>query len=404
MADDAALAKVLAGSEYVPPRLLKARQTPPDDAEFAKRLAGFKDDWNTAPTWKRALMAIPALPFAMGEGAVKSVGSGLAWGARAAGGVNAAGERLDLSNVENTPEADTDAGVGLAMTLALGGAGTAPLRESGLGIFGGKMAKTADHAALAKAEKMAAEGASRDAIWNETGWFAGADGKWRFEIPDNVSAITPKAEDELLGNSYGATQRTAPGVLQHDDLYAAYPELKMVDVDARVNQEFSGYRGSYTVPENNGGRGLIKSESDLMSGPSGTHGVLLHELQHPVQRKEGFATGGSPEEFRGLTKNNLMERGAELEGALARAKANGGQDPVSGDADFVIEMELAKVTKLYKAGGVDPFDQYTRLAGEAEARNVQARMNMTPEQRRATPPWATEDVPTDKQIVRGNRE
>jgi len=44
---------------------------------------------------------------------------------------------------------------------------------------------------------------------------------------------------------------------------------------------------------------------------------------------------------------------------------------------------------------------YRRLAGEAEARNVQTRMNMTPDQRRATPPWATLDVPEDQLIVRG---
>jgi hypothetical protein len=43
---------------------------------------------------------------------------------------------------------------------------------------------------------------------------------------------------------------------------------------------------------------------------------------------------------------------------------------------------------------------YRRMAGEVEARNVQTRMNMTPEQRRATPPWATQDVPYDQQIIR----
>lgn len=43
---------------------------------------------------------------------------------------------------------------------------------------------------------------------------------------------------------------------------------------------------------------------------------------------------------------------------------------------------------------------YTRLAGEAEARNVQARMNMTMDERIALPPWVTQDVPTDQQIVR----
>jgi len=43
---------------------------------------------------------------------------------------------------------------------------------------------------------------------------------------------------------------------------------------------------------------------------------------------------------------------------------------------------------------------YRRLAGEVEARNVETRMDWTPEQRRDTPPWHTEDVPRDQQIVR----
>jgi hypothetical protein len=45
--------------------------------------------------------------------------------------------------------------------------------------------------------------------------------------------------------------------------------------------------------------------------------------------------------------------------------------------------------------------QYRRLAGEVEARNVQKRMDMDAATRRATPPWSTEDVPRDQQIVRG---
>ena len=43
---------------------------------------------------------------------------------------------------------------------------------------------------------------------------------------------------------------------------------------------------------------------------------------------------------------------------------------------------------------------YKRLAGEAEARNVQTRKDMTMDQRRAKPPWKTLDVPEDELIFR----
>ena len=46
-------------------------------------------------------------------------------------------------------------------------------------------------------------------------------------------------------------------------------------------------------------------------------------------------------------------------------------------------------------------DAYKRLAGEAEARATQARINMTPEQRRAMFPEKSYDVPLNELIIRG---
>jgi hypothetical protein len=47
-----------------------------------------------------------------------------------------------------------------------------------------------------------------------------------------------------------------------------------------------------------------------------------------------------------------------------------------------------------------PEQQYRRLAGEAEARAVQARRDMTPTQRRDTFPLDSYDVPINELIVR----
>ena len=59
-----------------------------------------------------------------------------------------------------------------------------------------------------------------------------------------------------------------------------------------------------------------------------------------------------------------------------------------------VDSEQKKFEKL------TPMEQYKRLSGEVEARNVQTRIDMTPEQRRLTPPWKTEDVPRSDQIVK----
>jgi hypothetical protein len=48
----------------------------------------------------------------------------------------------------------------------------------------------------------------------------------------------------------------------------------------------------------------------------------------------------------------------------------------------------------------NPREQYKRLAGEAEARAVQARLGMTKEQRRQTYPFKSYDVPVNELINR----
>jgi len=62
------------------------------------------------------------------------------------------------------------------------------------------------------------------------------------------------------------------------------------------------------------------------------------------------------------------------------------------------EKDLEYHDEAVAIGEVDNYDLYNRLSGEVEARNVQTRMNMTPEERRATPPWQTRDV-DEKDII-----
>src|SRR4051794_9534588 len=64
---------------------------------------------------------------------------------------------------------DNAAGWGLG-AAALGATGGMPMAEAGAaGIFGGRLAATADRSALARAEEMAASGAPRGDVWNATG-------------------------------------------------------------------------------------------------------------------------------------------------------------------------------------------------------------------------------------------
>lgn len=200
----------------------------------------------------------------------------------------------------NTPE-----GFGRAMnmtgTLTTGGM---PMAEAGAaGIFGGKLAKTADLEALQTAKDMAGKSSPED-IWNKTGWFQGPDQQWRFEIPDNKSAIADK-----LGNK-GGYEGPMQGLLSHADLYEAYPWLKNINTTAWYDRSLRApVEGQYSSSINTryGGSGT----------PADVHSMLLHELQHAVQDTEGFAPGTAPKP--GEYENYLSSPG-EVEARKVQAR------------------------------------------------------------------------------------
>lgn len=281
-----------------------------------------------------------------------------------------------------------------------------------LNVFAGPTAKTADHAALKQAREMAAAGADRGDIWRETGWFVGQDGKWRFEIddsqaqfrPDNVKAKMPSRIDlagdyventlglprhKLLNSAehqpaafayadenFAAARAKEPGqaidtALDHDALFAAYPQFRNIGI---ANETAMGVKGSFNGNRITfGGQGYAPANEHLST--------VLHELQHKIQREEDFARGGwwgdmaNEAETRNLARDKYAEmrrNGADLSDEDMRANAM---------------TEAAK-------------ERYRSLAGETEARNVQARQNFTHLQRWDRTPWGTQDVPDNRQIVR----
>lgn len=144
-------------------------------------------------------------------------------------------------------------------------------------IFAGPMAKTADQAALAKAQEMAESGVGRDSIHAQTGWFQGVDGKWRFEIDDTGAQLT--------GFQKGKSSRFTG--LDHPDLEAAYGRLAPVHGLYAPGLPETGSYQSMRVP-------YVAAQG---RNPQSAKSVTLHEFQHGAQDAEGFATGGNPRQF-----------------------------------------------------------------------------------------------------------
>lgn len=249
--------------------------------------------------------------------------------------------------------------------------------------FAGPTAKTADQAALAKAQEMNAQGASRDDIWRETGWGQGVDGKWRFEIDDSGS---------FYRGSRAAGSSSANEVFLHPELYDAYPALGR----ARVRE------GSVDAPESGSWYGGGPGHPTMtVLGPNASS-TSVHEMQHGVQGIEGFSRGGSlgfDAQIRGHDTRfpvikKLQDDLNEVRELKAYAAFKGAPPEKLESLQRAIQDRMDRLDKVAERIG------YQNLAGEVEARNVQSRMNMTPAERRATPPWETQDVPDDQQIVR----
>ena len=258
--------------------------------------------------------------------------------------------------------------------------------------IGEKGAERADHADevntrldnLSVAREMEAEKKDAKAIKMATGWERGADGKWRYEVGDvrfydglqliNRSVKTEATLDDLLEDNK-----------DKEALFASYPSLKNMPVVL----EDMGYKG---VGEYNYGKGTIRLNTYLLTDDDGYFTkpaveILNHEIQHAIQKIEGFARGGSP----AMVRSEIKKQMAEVTKQIRQLRAEGKEAEAK---------ELIKKNRgLYEASvGDDDFGSYKSLAGEVESRNVERRMGMSAEERRASLAAETEDVSREDQI------
>jgi hypothetical protein len=252
--------------------------------------------------------------------------------------------------------------VNSAMAL---GAGGMPMAEAGAaGIFGGKLTRDpAGFAKLGEGKDMLTGGVNPRDTYLQSGAWKGPEGMMRYEIPDYPATLKTDAEAAInTGKSFAGPLKD---FVDHPEFFKAYPDLANTTV--LFDPSKTSHHG-YFAP----GSDLIKLYGNE---PSQVQSVLLHEMQHAVQNKEGFTPGWSPE-------------GARQEGESLLKKASEAGLPAEKYYKFRAEF--------------DPYDAYRRSAGEVEARAVQARAGLTPEQASIFSPDLdmTAQAPRSKWIVR----
>lgn len=288
---------------------------------------------------------------------------------------------------------------------------------------------------LKVAEKMERGKKDAKAIKLATGWERGADGKWRYEMPDakikdmkdiGGGHIVKRYEDDMLWNGGKLSN-----VIDAPGLFEAYPQLKDVRIDTDAIMNDMPSNGGYNAKTN-----TITIHADELKY---MNSILNHEIQHAIQYIEGFGKGGSPEQMEKEFKEAQDEWKArayahELE---EKAKEMGGEYNQSEVEKALVEeyknLDMSdelpdKETRIkgfnYFARGYadrsmddtikrfrlnestrsdfDSYKEYLKLAGEVESRNVEKRLGMNDEERRNSLAEETEDVPRDSQIVSGN--
>lgn len=196
------------------------------------------------------------------------------------------------------------------------------------GTFIGASSPLFNKAAEAFGRNMKSLGASAEEVWKETQtrfWKSGS----RQEIDDSSARLTDDAVLDLTFFGGGKLY----DILDHPDLYKAYPETKNISVS--LNRNLNKGEAIFRPGTNE-----VLLSKETLNDPDETIKNLLHEAQHWIQVKEGWQSGGNPSQF----VDSIIQRGNQL---------------------YVIT----------------PMHKYTALPGEVEARLTEKRVKLSAKER-----------------------
>ena len=238
-------------------------------------------------------------------------------------------------------------------------------------------------------------------------------------IVKNGNALNQMAGEHAKTAALDKLKRAKLGeIYDNPQLFEAYPDLK--DVPVRIEEIEKGFNGfayadAITISAS------LKNDNEAKS-------ILVHEIQHLIQKREGFARGGDPktahnqirEEHRILDrqfgsfsedeKAYLVYQDMWMDATFvefddkkatrASAEIEKLEKRISKERRAEIQEIKARRTALKNAltEGGDGVDLYWRLAGEQEARYAESRAALNSENAKGIPsPHGTDAI-----VVFGN--
>lgn len=226
-----------------------------------------------------------------------------------------------------------------------------------------------------EAQEMERNGATPEEIWRDTRTIRGTDNAWRQEIDDSDARLkitTPEiaAFDadtfEVSGRRYRADE-----VLDHPELFDAYPELRDYEIAFYDNSDDVGSRGFLISSEKLLGVGAYDTNDEgrlVLTDPRDILSTTMHEIGgHGVQNIEpDFETGGSAGPVELDIYNKIRDTDA---------------DPsITRDDEWIIDyFGHDAYNTIDTLTGMN--DVYRGYGGEIDARSIQNRLDMDDEER-----------------------
>ncbi|UOF80833.1 hypothetical protein [Caudoviricetes sp.] len=218
-------------------------------------------------------------------------------------------------------------------------------------------------------------------VWQEMGVVRGPDGEFRKEISDKASRYDPEAlEDLKFRDDFDYLKHTQPfdTVLEHKKLFEYDPELGNIPVHFMPAERMKGAYGAYSPTHNR------LTLSDQLS-PEKARSSALHEIQHAIQEKSGFAVGGNMRDFAKMRQDAFDQIG-ELNTKMGEVVKQMDNPSISKQEKDALRSQyedlMAQRQSLVSTAQLDPMEAYANLMGEAEARLTQRRMDLSDAERR----------------------
>ena len=126
-------------------------------------------------------------------------------------------------------------------------------------------------------------------IWNATGWFRGADGQWKYELPygniitDAFNNLKNNITRDKNGNDFIESMPLS-SIFDAPQLFDAYQSLRSLP----VTFEHTTWTSGAYLDDN----GIVVNIKHI-NNPDTVRELLIHEIQHWIQEVEGFAYGGN---------------------------------------------------------------------------------------------------------------